>query len=115
MALQNQYHLTESDLNNLKEWFFRYVQSFYSSDPTIHQAIVLKEKHTLRVCNEILNIGKELDLSQNSLRLAEVMALFHDIVAFSNSPAIGLLWTQNQKTMGSWASRCLNRTRLWPH
>jgi putative nucleotidyltransferase with HDIG domain len=82
MASQNQYKVTESDLNNLKQWFFRYVQSFYSPDPVVQQNIVLKEKHSLRVCDEIMNIGKQLDLSQNNLRLAEVMALFHDIGRF---------------------------------
>jgi putative nucleotidyltransferase with HDIG domain len=82
MPSENEYLLTESALNDLKEWFSRYVQSFYSSDPIIQQALELKEKHSLRVCNEILNIGKELDLSHNNLRLAEAMALFHDIGRF---------------------------------
>ena len=82
MASQNQYKVTESDLNNLKQWFSRYVQSFYSTDPVVQQNIVLKEKHSLRVCDEIMNIGKQLDLSQNNLRLVEVIALFHDIGRF---------------------------------
>lgn len=82
MPSENEYLITESDLNDLREWFSLYVQSFYSSDPVIQQALELKEKHSLRVCNEILNIGKELDLSRNNLRLAEVMALFHDIGRF---------------------------------
>jgi hypothetical protein len=32
-------------LNNLKQWFSRYVQSFYSSDPIVQEALVLKENH----------------------------------------------------------------------
>ena len=82
MASQNQYQITESDLNNLRQWFSRYVKSFYSFDPIIQQALVLKENHSLRVCDEIINIGKHLDLNHNSLRLAEAMALFHDIGRF---------------------------------
>lgn len=82
MVLQKPYRVTESDLNNLKQWFSGYVKSFCSPDPFIHQAIVLKEKHSLRVCNEILNIGRQLNLSQDRLRLAEVMALFHDVGRF---------------------------------
>jgi hypothetical protein len=82
MTSQNQYQLTASDLNNLKKWFSRYVQSFYSSDLIVQRVLVLKEKHSLRVCNEIANIGKMLDLSNGSLRLAETMALFHDIGRF---------------------------------
>jgi hypothetical protein len=82
MVSQNHYLLTESDLNNLKKWFSQYVQSFYSSDPLIQQAMVLKEDHSLRVCIEILNIGKKLGLSNDALRIAETMALFHDIGRF---------------------------------
>ena len=82
VACSNEYQLTESDLDNLKQWFYRYVQSFYSSDPIVQKVLVLKEKHSLRVCNEMLDIGKKLDLSNASLRLAETMALFHDIGRF---------------------------------
>ncbi len=82
MAAQNHYQLTEPDLNNLKEWFSKYVQSFSSSNPIVQQALLLKEKHSLRVCKEILYIGKQLDLSHNNLRIAEAMALLHDIGRF---------------------------------
>lgn len=39
----------------------------------------MKEEHTKRVCKEILYIGKQLRLDDNELRLAEIIALFHDI------------------------------------
>jgi len=76
------YQITEFDLINLKQWFSRYVQSFYSPDPMVRKAIVLKEKHSLMVCKEIMNIGRMLDMNSGDLMLAEVMALFHDIGRF---------------------------------
>lgn len=79
---QTPYCLTETDLNHLKKWFAHYVRSFYCADPVTQQAIVLKEKHSLRVCSEILIIGRQLGMSQNGLRIAEAMALFHDIGRF---------------------------------
>lgn len=82
MPSENEYLIAESDLKDLKEWFSRYVQSFYSADPIVQEALLLKGKHSLRVCNEILDIGKQLELSHNNLRLAEAMALFHDIGRF---------------------------------
>jgi putative nucleotidyltransferase with HDIG domain len=82
MHLQHTYKLSEENLNKLKAWFRQYVQSFYSSDPHVQQAMVLKEEHSLRVCKEILNICRMLNLSDNDLRLAEAMALFHDIGRF---------------------------------
>jgi len=67
MVSQNEYQVTESDLDHLKQWFSRYVQSFYSADPVVQEGLVLKEKHSFRVCDEILNIGRKLDLSKNNL------------------------------------------------
>ncbi|PKN96532.1 MAG: HD family phosphohydrolase [Chloroflexi bacterium HGW-Chloroflexi-5] len=82
MTIQTSYCLTETDLNHLKKWFSHYVRSFYCADPVTQQAIELKEKHSLRVCREILNLGRQLGMSQNGLRIAEAMALFHDIGRF---------------------------------
>jgi len=42
----------------------------------------LKEDHTRRVCNEILKIGKELALNDDELKLAEIIALLHDVGRF---------------------------------
>ncbi len=82
MTIQTSYCLTETDLNHLKKWFSHYVRSFYCADPVTQQAIELKEKHSLRVCREILNLGRQLGMSQNGLRIAEATALFHDIGRF---------------------------------
>jgi len=80
--MENSYQLPESDLNNLKQWFLQYVQSFYSADSIVQQAMLLKEKHSLRVCDKILKIGKQLGMNNNHLRIAETMGLFHDIGRF---------------------------------
>jgi putative nucleotidyltransferase with HDIG domain len=82
MDLQKEHQVTQSDLNNLKQWFSGYVHSFYCTDPIIQEALLLKEEHSLSVCEEILNIGRGLNMTPDNLRLAEVMALFHDIGRF---------------------------------
>ena len=82
MTLQKEHQVTESDLSNLKQWFSGYVHSFYCADPIVQEALLLKEKHSLNVCNEIMNIGRGLDMTPDNMRLAEVMALFHDIGRF---------------------------------
>ena len=82
MKLQKKHQVTESDLNNLKQWFSEYVHSFYCADPLVQQPLVLKEEHSLRVCHEVMNIGRMLNMTPDNLRLAEVMALFHDIGRF---------------------------------
>ena len=65
-----------------RKWFDGYVRSFKSDNSDFQQNIEMKEKHTLRVCNEILALGKELGLENGDLHLAEVLALFHDIGRF---------------------------------
>ncbi|MFO7889923.1 MAG: HD domain-containing protein [bacterium] len=67
---------------DIKNWFCNYVQSFKHGDKKFQENIILKEKHTMRVCKEILLIGKQLALTDNELRLAKIMALLHDAGRF---------------------------------
>jgi len=69
-------------VKNLKSWFFNYVQTFKHGDKNFQENIILKEKHTMKVCKEILNIGEQLELNGDELRLSEIIALFHDIGRF---------------------------------
>jgi len=68
-------------IQDLNDWFSSYVQTFKHDDKGL-QNIELKEEHTKRVCREILSIGEQLGLTNNELRLAEIIALFHDIGRF---------------------------------
>lgn len=66
----------------VKQWFTDYVNTFKFVDQGIQQNINLKKGHTMRVCKEILNIGAQLGLSDDELRLAEIIALLHDTGRF---------------------------------
>ncbi|MEN8229000.1 MAG: HD domain-containing protein [Bacteroidota bacterium] len=77
-----QLSISEEKLADLKKWFTNYVHTFQYSEPEKQQNIDLKEDHTLRVCKEISNIGKQLGLKDDQLRLAEMIALLHDIGRF---------------------------------
>lgn len=78
----HEYRATEEDLLYFKKWFADYVATFTSEDPEVQTNIDLKREHTLRVCRASREIGLDLNLSQNDLRLAEIAALFHDIGRF---------------------------------
>jgi hypothetical protein len=65
-----------------KAWFCEYVSGFYGTDPEQNQIYKLKEMHTLRVCENILKIGKSIHLSPEDLKIAEISALFHDLGRF---------------------------------
>ena len=79
---KNMIIIEQQKVNDLKNWFDRYVQIFMNGDEECERNVVLKMDHTKRVCKEILNIGKQLGLNDNELCLSEVIALFHDIGRF---------------------------------
>lgn len=74
--------MNKDNLNHLKSCFNNYVKSFYDKNPLIQKNIVLKEKHTKRVCDNALLISNSLDLKDNNKYLAEAIALLHDIGRF---------------------------------
>jgi hypothetical protein len=81
--------MDKETLNNLSRWFSEYVQTFKSGDPDEDRNIVLKEEHTRRVLGEIREIGRALGLCDEDLRLAEAMALFHDLGRFPQYATYG--------------------------
>ncbi|MDT8401961.1 MAG: HD domain-containing protein [Bacteroidales bacterium] len=82
-------NIDESSLEDIKRWFADYVTSFKKGEPEIQENIELKEDHTYRVCKEILTIGIKLDLSDDELRLAEIIALLHDVGRFEQYAGYG--------------------------
>lgn len=77
------------EFHNLKSWFYGYVKNFYSDNPECQAAVIFKEKHTARVCRNILNIGEHLKLKEGDLNLAQAVALFHDIGRFRQYKVYG--------------------------
>ncbi|MHC4085985.1 MAG: HD domain-containing protein [Planctomycetota bacterium] len=69
-------------LKKFRAWFDDYVADFYGDDEYVNANLKLKEDHTRRTCKEMLYLAKELSLSDEQIRLAEVIALFHDIGRF---------------------------------
>ena len=69
-------------LPKLKQWLEKYIEQFASRDPNIQAALDLKQGHTRRVCEAILDIGRHEGLSGEDLLTAEAAALLHDIGRF---------------------------------
>jgi len=74
--------MTEKDLEHFKSWFSYFTKSFYSSNEEDQRNIMLKIEHTRNVRKNILRIAEGLSLSKEHMRLAETVALFHDIGRF---------------------------------
>lgn len=73
--------MNHQTLTQLKRFFLAYADKYIqgSHDP---EPLTLKKDHTLRVCSEILALGKALGLDDDKMMLAEAMALFHDLGRF---------------------------------
>jgi HD superfamily phosphohydrolase YqeK len=74
--------MQKEDLDFFKKWFFDYVDRFSSPEVFIQENIMLKIEHTERVCENIVLLAKAEKVGDKGCRLAEVIALFHDLGRF---------------------------------
>jgi hypothetical protein len=72
----------KDDLILFKKWFSDYCKSFYSPDIEDQKNISLKEHHTARVRDNIVEISRRLSLDDHQIMLAEAIAQFHDVGRF---------------------------------
>ncbi len=100
--------IEKATLEQLKSWFADYVNRFYSEDAGHNLNISLKEEHTKRVCNEIINIGKSLDLDKEFLYLSELIALFHDIGRFEQYTRYGTFADKKSEDHAALGVRIIN-------
>ncbi|MHC4575430.1 MAG: HD domain-containing protein [Planctomycetota bacterium] len=74
--------MEQEQLEKFRAWFDDYVAQFYCDDEYVNANLKLKEEHTGRTCQETLYLADELRLDANRRRVAELIALFHDIGRF---------------------------------
>lgn len=74
--------MEQEQLKKFRVWFDGYVASFYGDDRTTNANLKLKEEHSRRTCEEMLYLAEELNLPANQKRIADVIALLHDVGRF---------------------------------
>jgi len=72
----------QGQLKKFRTWFDDYVAGFYGNDKFINANLKLKEQHSRRTCQEMRYLADKLALTDNQKRVAEVIAIFHDIGRF---------------------------------
>jgi hypothetical protein len=105
----------DNSLLNLKEWFSDYVKTFRTNDSKIKKSIDLKELHTKRVCREIVNIGKQLDLQNDALNLAEAIGLLHDVGRFEQYTVYKTFKDKNSVNHAELGIEILDRYKVLEH
>ena len=76
-------------LQQLTTWFEDYVDGFSSDDPDVQKNVDLKKNHTFRVRDAILDIGSNINLSEEDICIAEACAILHDIGRFEQHRKYG--------------------------
>jgi len=74
--------MQKEDLEFFKDWFSDYVGRFSPPEVIIQENIKLKIEHTSGVCENILLLAKAENIGEEGCRLAETIALFHDLGRF---------------------------------
>jgi len=76
-------------LSDLQSWFNAYTRSFLAGDPKKDSAHQLKIDHTGRVCENIRLLAASIDLPEDRMRIAEAVALLHDLGRFEQYKRYG--------------------------
>ncbi|WP_321431261.1 HD domain-containing protein [uncultured Methanolobus sp.] len=74
--------MDEEKFNDLKTWFEDYVRSFHSDDSFVRQNVILKENHSIRVCENAALIAASENMDHKEYYLAKAIALLHDVGRF---------------------------------
>jgi putative nucleotidyltransferase with HDIG domain len=76
--------MESKQFEQLVKWFGGYIRQFFSldGDKFLNINLQLKECHTRRVCDETRLLAAALGLNENDRRIAETVALLHDIGRF---------------------------------
>jgi len=69
-------------LDSFKRWFDAYTSRFFNEDEYVNAHLRVKREHTRRTCEEILLLADRLALDDHQKRVAETIALFHDVGRF---------------------------------
>lgn len=74
--------MEQKQLRKFRTWFDKYAAGFYGDDDFVNANIKLKQEHSHRVCKEMRYLTRRLGLGENQRRIADTIALFHDVGRF---------------------------------
>ena len=74
--------MNQDQLQRFERWFDGYTRRFFGSDDFVNANLKHKQEHTQRVRAESVLLARELALDENETRIAELIALFHDVGRF---------------------------------
>ncbi|MCX6674110.1 MAG: HD domain-containing protein [Methanothrix sp.] len=76
-------------MERITKWFEDYTSRVHCPDAEIEKNIILKLRHTSRVCENITKIAGSLGMKEEELALAQALALLHDVGRFEQLRGFG--------------------------
>ena len=74
--------MNQEQLKRFERWFEGYSSRFFGDDAFVNANLLYKQEHTQRVRAESVRLAQELALDEDETRIAELIALFHDVGRF---------------------------------
>ncbi|MBD3390844.1 MAG: HD domain-containing protein [Chitinivibrionales bacterium] len=96
-------------LLKLKTWFAGYCGRFAGCDDAVTANLAMKKEHTEKVCMEIGEIARSLGLNEPECRLADAVALLHDVGRFEQYERYGTFADSKSENHATLSARILNR------
>jgi HD superfamily phosphohydrolase YqeK len=104
--------ITEAQGRALKHWFLRYAADRVRRYPRHREAMVLKIAHSIRVARVCTDIGTDLGLDPDRLRLAGTIGLLHDVARFEQLIRYGTFVDRVSVDHGALGADLLQKTPL---
>ncbi len=102
----------KENLDSYFTWFRDYVSSFYCNDININRNITIKEDHTLRVVQNIRELLRLNNISEEISILSILTALFHDIGRFKQFTSYGTFSDKDSEDHAELGVRVLRETNV---
>ena len=74
--------MKQDQLDRFERWFDQYTSRFFGDDAYVNANLEHKRAHTQRTRAESTLLAQELALTEDEARIAELIALFHDVGRF---------------------------------
>lgn len=95
--------------NNIKIFFKEYTEKFYSDDFYFQRNIELKRRHSYRVWENIKDLAKNINLSENDQLIAETAGILHDIGRFEQFRLYKTFYDKESENHASLGVKVINK------
>lgn len=106
------FSISNGQIEEIRQTFDKYTNSFFNADPVHNQHIEIKRFHTLKVCENMLEIARSLEMSAEQQNFAELLAWTHDIGRFEQFRKYGTFSDSDSENHSLLAVKILKKENI---